>query len=286
MKKNAHRFGALLAVSLLLPFSLLVDAKEKKGDEKEVRMMRDCADVAEDKWMLFRCKKENLAAKRHNTEIFESYFKDYANAASDASMLSMIESIPESISFDQVDDEGNNYLGRLTRSDSVPLIEALKSVGVSPSRRNKLRETPLMIAVKRGLVSNAKHLITPENIDMRNQRGNTALHIASARGDVEMTELLLANAASMKVVNNRGLTPTDVAALKEDLMMLELLLAKGGEINGDAIVAGNRSLWRVISLNSDSPVMQLIERYRQIKAQRQQEAEKAAKAAEKSKKEK
>jgi ankyrin repeat protein len=64
-----------------------------------------------------------------------------------------------------------------------------------------------------GMLAAVKYLVEELNADVNaaDHEGNTALHNAAARGDVEMIEYLVAKGANVKAVNREGKTTADMA---------------------------------------------------------------------------
>jgi ankyrin repeat protein len=87
-----------------------------------------------------------------------------------------------------------------------------------------------------GMLAAAKYLIEELHVDVnaRDHEGNTALHHAAARGDVEMIQYLVSKGADVKAVNREGKTTADMAngpvqriqPWPEALALLEKLGAK------------------------------------------------------------
>jgi ankyrin repeat protein len=87
-----------------------------------------------------------------------------------------------------------------------------------------------------GMMAAVKYLIEDLHVDVnaRDHEGNTALHNAAARGDVEMIKYLVSKGADVKVVNREGKTTADMAngpvqriqPWPEALALLESLGAK------------------------------------------------------------
>jgi len=87
-----------------------------------------------------------------------------------------------------------------------------------------------------GMLAAVKYLIEDVHVDVnaRDNEGNTALHNAAARGDVEMIKYLVSKGADVKVVNREGKTTADMAngpvqriqPWPEALALLESLGAK------------------------------------------------------------
>jgi len=87
-----------------------------------------------------------------------------------------------------------------------------------------------------GMLAAVKYLIEELNADVNatDHEGNTGLHNAAARGDVEMIQYLVAKGANVKAVNREGKTTADMAngpvqriqPWPEALALLEKLGAK------------------------------------------------------------
>ena len=69
------------------------------------------------------------------------------------------------------------------------------------------------------------------NIRVKNQYGNTPLHIASSRGDCETIELLLNKGAKINSTDNGDNTPLHKAAEYGRLEAAKLLIEKGADVN-------------------------------------------------------
>src|SRR5262245_38396290 len=87
-----------------------------------------------------------------------------------------------------------------------------------------------------GMMAAVKYLVEELHVDVnaKDHEGNTALHNAAARGDVEMIKYLVSKGADVKVVNREGKTTADMAngpvqriqPWPEALALLEKLGAK------------------------------------------------------------
>ena len=87
-----------------------------------------------------------------------------------------------------------------------------------------------------GMLAAVRYLVEELHADVNanDHEGNTALHNAAARGDVEMIQYLVAKGADPKVVNREGKTTADMAngpvqriqPFPEALALLEKLGAK------------------------------------------------------------
>jgi hypothetical protein len=78
------------------------------------------------------------------------------------------------------------------------------------------------------------------NVNAKNKTGTTPLHCAAWNGHKNIAELLLAKGTDVNARNEQGVTPFHGAACNGHKNMVELLLAKGADINerrGDGLTA-------------------------------------------------
>jgi ankyrin repeat protein len=74
----------------------------------------------------------------------------------------------------------------------------------------------------------------------RNQRGDTLLHLAIERNNLELVRALSRHGACLEVKGSTGLTPLMLAASKEQLPVVQYLAALGAQLSvaaGDAKTA-------------------------------------------------
>lgn len=102
----------------------------------------------------------------------------------------------------------------------------LEEVGQSDTRDEKGR-TLLIAAAASGNIEFIKRLITNDNINQKDERGNSALHWAVYYGHQEVVELLLANGADPNIYNKSGVTPLMTAAWFGDKKTIDYLIEKG-----------------------------------------------------------
>jgi ankyrin repeat protein len=93
------------------------------------------------------------------------------------------------------------------------VAEVLLDAGATPAVRDAYGWTPLMRAVDRRRADVVRLLLdTPGiDLDLRQEDGATALHIAAAAGNLEIVRLLVANGANPAATNRNGDTPARVA---------------------------------------------------------------------------
>jgi ankyrin repeat protein len=99
--------------------------------------------------------------------------------------------------------------------------------GADPIVVDNFGNTPLHVASLRGDIETIKLLLKPEyNVDVnkKNNGGDTPLYWASDNGHPEVVALLLANGADPRVVDNDGNTPLHIAFSAGDIETIKLLL--------------------------------------------------------------
>lgn len=92
--------------------------------------------------------------------------------------------------------------------------QVLTRLGSDVNTRDSDRWTPLMWAARSGCDKTSQALLDKQAIlDHVNNRGDTALHIASSHGKVRVVELLLNVGANVCLRNSQGQSCLDVAVL-------------------------------------------------------------------------
>ena len=95
--------------------------------------------------------------------------------------------------------------------------------------------TQIFNAAREGETENFRHWLgqgLPPN--MRNQKGDSLLMLASYHGHVETTRVLIEHGADPELRNDNGQNPLAGAAFKGNLAMVRLLLESGAEIDGSS----------------------------------------------------
>ena len=95
-----------------------------------------------------------------------------------------------------------------TGGPGVPALLAAAGVGYGEGfAGNSHRHAP------GGMLAAVKYLVeeTGADVNLRDHEGNTAIHHAAARGDLEMIEYLVSKGADVKAVNREGQTTVDMA---------------------------------------------------------------------------
>ncbi|KAI9667744.1 MAG: hypothetical protein M1821_000561 [Bathelium mastoideum] len=118
-----------------------------------------------------------------------------------------------------------------SRIESIELLLARKA---DVSSRNFWNgNTPLHVAARAASRSEALKCLLKHgaNIDAKNSKGQTALHLAAQGTDAASVKLLLDYGANVNIKSNRGGYPLHSAAKRANPNMIQLLLAHGADTN-------------------------------------------------------
>lgn len=116
------------------------------------------------------------------------------------------------------------------RDDSPEVLDVLWSwPGVDFNARNRVGETPLMMAALKGKVDVMKKLLAL-GVPVQ-QPGWSPLHYAATGPSVEAVQLLLDHGAAVDVRSPNGSTPLMMAARYGDERSVDLLLRSGADLS-------------------------------------------------------
>ena len=114
----------------------------------------------------------------------------------------------------------------LVNAGDVAGVEQALASGVDVNIKDKLGQTPMVVAVLEGQADVAWVLLRDgADIKARTDKGMTALHAAAFAGNVQMLELLLDNGAAINDQDNFArITPLHAAAEENHLWIVEHLV--------------------------------------------------------------
>ena len=126
------------------------------------------------------------------------------------------------------DPTGDHALHVAIRENAVKAVQALLSwEKLEVEARNKVDESPLMLAALTGQLEIAKKLIELD-ADV-NKTGWTPLHYAATRGHLDVMRLLLDKSAYIDAASPNGTTPLMMAAFYGTPTAVKLLLEAGAD---------------------------------------------------------
>ncbi|KAG9344668.1 hypothetical protein JZ751_010354 [Albula glossodonta] len=122
--------------------------------------------------------------------------------------------------------------------------------------QNNLYQTPLHLATYLNLSLVVRSLLLKQaSLDLQDQEGNTALHLACDQGRSECANEMTANApprqlaSVMEIQNWRGQTCLHIATQRRNLRMVKLLLKKGANLNVQDGTSGKTPLHMAVELH-------------------------------------
>ena len=120
----------------------------------------------------------------------------------------------------------NTDLFLASRTGDAIIVDILLRYGAKLDPINKLLETPLIIASRRGHAGVVGRLLVESkvSIDHKDNQGRTPLSYASKFGHAEVVHLLLEYGANPQAANSYGRTPLSIAALFGNREVVALLL--------------------------------------------------------------
>jgi len=93
-------------------------------------------------------------------------------------------------------------------------------------------------AAERGDLPEVKSLIAKgAEVNAKDNKGGTALMVASLNGHIEIVQALLGKGAEVNAKSNKGGTALMVASLNGHIEIVQALLSKGAEVNAKTMTA-------------------------------------------------
>ncbi|XP_028997560.1 NF-kappa-B inhibitor epsilon [Betta splendens] len=131
--------------------------------------------------------------------------------------------------------------------------------------QNNLYQSPLHLATYLNLPSVVKSLVEKgASLELQDQHGNTALHVACQQGQTECATEMTRYASSdelalvLKIQNWRGLTCVHVAALNRQHQILRFLIKTGANLNIQEGTSGKTALHLAVELHDVASVKLLL----------------------------
>ncbi|KAM6183879.1 ankyrin-3 isoform 6-T6 [Erethizon dorsatum] len=124
-------------------------------------------------------------------------------------------------------DANASYLRAARAGHLEKALDYIKN-GVDINICNQNGLNALHLASKEGHVEVVSELLQREaNVDAATKKGNTALHIASLAGQAEVVKVLVTNGANVNAQSQNGFTPLYMAAQENHLGVVKFLLDNG-----------------------------------------------------------
>ncbi|XP_059756914.1 ankyrin-3 isoform X19 [Balaenoptera ricei] len=127
----------------------------------------------------------------------------------------------------RMSDANASYLRAARAGHLEKALDYIKN-GVDINICNQNGLNALHLASKEGHVEVVSELLQREaNVDAATKKGNTALHIASLAGQAEVVKVLVTNGANVNAQSQNGFTPLYMAAQENHLEVVKFLLDNG-----------------------------------------------------------
>uniref|UniRef100_A0A3P8SNV7 Adenosine 3'-phospho 5'-phosphosulfate transporter 1 n=1 Tax=Amphiprion percula TaxID=161767 RepID=A0A3P8SNV7_AMPPE len=133
--------------------------------------------------------------------------------------------------------------------------------------QNNLYQSPLHLATYLNLTDMVKGLVEKgANLELQDQDGNTALHVACQHGQTECATEMTRDISSSRLVpvfetqNWRGLACLHLAALNKQHQIMKLLMKKGANLNIQEGTSGKTALHLAVELHDMTSVKLLLGR--------------------------
>ena len=121
---------------------------------------------------------------------------------------------------------------QFARAGDVHELTALLAIGLPPNLRNDKGDSLLMLASYHGHPELAQALlIHGADPELANDRGQTPLAAAAYQGDLGMVRMLLEHGADVNGSGHQGRTALMTAAMFDRTEIVELLLAHGADVH-------------------------------------------------------
>ena len=130
-----------------------------------------------------------------------------------------------------VDAQQKNALWYAAKNKEPKLVKQLLNADVSPAQADNLGRTPFVIAVESGCLPCAMHLLRVSDVNHQTASGNAALMLAALNRDAVMTAWLLKNKAEVDIRNEKGETALMAAVNIDDLKIAQQLISADASVS-------------------------------------------------------
>jgi ankyrin repeat protein len=213
---------------------------------------------------------KNPSADRYygptNEELFLKDFQEIRRAlgANDIKTLKKVIAANPSLNLNQVNDDGETFLTLSIINDFRDIRNYLIDKGVNLEKTNVDKKTPLMVAASEGKLNSVKVLLDLKvDIEKKDNKGDTALHMALRQNHDEVALLLVKQGARVDIIDRFGYNALGIAQHKKSALPLSYELIKS--IFDVESGAPDISSFRTVLIHADyKRLSELLSRYPKI----------------------
>jgi ankyrin repeat protein len=131
-------------------------------------------------------------------------------------------------------DDANKQLMNTALSGNIERVRQFLSIGADVNARDNRGITALHIAAQKGFADMVNELLKKGSDVNVAFNGETALHVASAKGHTDIVKALLEKKTNVNVKSNEGMTALGMASQSGHTDVVKALLEKGADVNAKA----------------------------------------------------
>ena len=122
----------------------------------------------------------------------------------------------------------------INEGKNIKKIKSFLNLDISVNSKDRSGNTPLHLAVSKGDLEIISLLIKSKaDVNLKNKEKDTPLHLAVSKGDLEIISLLIKNKADVNSENEGKDTPLHLAISKGDLEIISLLIKNKADVNSE-----------------------------------------------------
>jgi len=194
-----------------------------------------------------------VATEKTESVLFEETHKELYQAIlnNDISKIKKLLENKSQVDLNKLMENGETLMTTAVEKDLYPIVELLIENYASLSATNSKKETPLMVAAKKGFENLLRLLISlGSKPDTKDLNGNTALHLAILNSHESVALFLINSRTNIDITNNdnqSALKLAEVLNLKQVLSLLRSLTQSSVGLPNKSDV---RNLFRLGDLES------------------------------------
>ena len=120
----------------------------------------------------------------------------------------------------------------ILEKDGSEFVKFLVSKGADVNVKNNDGDTPLHLAVKENNAEAIKFLLSQKaDGNVKNNDGDIPLHLAMKESNIEVVKILVSNGANVNTWDKNGMSPLHVASRGGNIEVVKILVSNGANVN-------------------------------------------------------